>query len=679
MKQCIFPLLLLALTASCNRFDGNYTGKHDPTPQASHIAPDTLWTPTGDAKLDSLLQLAAVAPQDTNLARLYHEIGEMYEDNDFEKAKAYFLKLQNLSEQLGWNEGYYLYASDFANILNREGLTDSALAILQKAYDLAEYENNEEWTANLLSNKGTVYFIKEWYETALDCYLGALPIFEKKANSENLKTLYFMMSQLYQKINIVEKAIEYGEKTVALNREDEFALFVLATSYSADFQNEKVNYYLEEALRAATLHNNIYLKGTIYWFMANEAMAAFDLNSAEKYNQLSLEINRQFGRTYCSPNYIILCYLEKAKGNFVKAEEYVREALEIATETETLEEKRMCYIILAELSTVKHNYRENIRYLEEVFKIEREQAKTSAARASEEMAAKYETAKKDFEIERQQNVIAHHNMQRWLLAGGIAVCVVFLALLWYMLRLRNRRNTALTERNNALAEINATKDKFFNIISHDLQNPAVALNDALKTLVKNGHIWDTDTLTAYYCDLLRSSEGHIELITHLLNWAKAQTGRIACTPEKCYLADQLRPNVTQMRDIAAKKGVTLANTITDDIQVEADVNILSTVVRNLLTNAVKFTPAGGTVTLSAEPAANGRNTLIAVSDTGIGMTREQLGNLFHLDSIQSRPGTTGEHGSGLGLIVCRDLLEKHGATLHVESEADKGSRFWFEV
>jgi signal transduction histidine kinase len=125
----------------------------------------------------------------------------------------------------------------------------------------------------------------------------------------------------------------------------------------------------------------------------------------------------------------------------------------------------------------------------------------------------------------------------------------------------------------------------------------------------------------------------------------------------------------------------------DAALITGDADILTTVVRNLLTNAVKFTNAGGTVTLDVSPrdcrdVAGNVSTggyIVSVSDTGVGMSREQIGKLFIIDSAHSRKGTSGEQGSGLGLIVCREMLAKHGTTLHVESEEGKGSRFWFEV
>jgi len=254
-----------------------------------------------------------------------------------------------------------------------------------------------------------------------------------------------------------------------------------------------------------------------------------------------------------------------------------------------------------------------------------------------------------------------------------------------MLRLRTRRNLALVERNDALAEINATKDKFFNIISHDLRNPAVALRDAVLQLIQYARFWDADTQSNYFQELRKSAEGQVELIYNLLGWAKLQTGRMTYNPES-FILTALLPDISLIRKMAENKGITFTTQIPNDVFVTGDSNMLATVVRNLLTNAVKFTKSGGTVTLEVSHCRDGARPVSTVSviDTGIGMSREQVEtlratSLQRIGNAHSRAGTAGEQGSGLGLIVCREMLEKHGSELHVESEIGKGSRFWFEV
>jgi len=245
----------------------------------------------------------------------------------------------------------------------------------------------------MLFNTGNVYLMKEWYESALMFYIEALPIYERRNDSEKIQNVYHAMAQIYANIDNVEKAIEYGEKAVALNNEDEFSMLALGKAYYSANQYEKVKHYLEDALRLCDLHNNSYLMGSIYFLLGTIAMYEFDLELFEKYAHQSLEINRQISHAACVSSFILLSYLEQMRGAFDKSEAYAKEALEIATEYELLEVKRVCYIALYGLSLAQRNYRESIHYLQEIDKAEVAIGQESSRRSSEEMAAKYETEK----------------------------------------------------------------------------------------------------------------------------------------------------------------------------------------------------------------------------------------------------------------------------------------------
>jgi signal transduction histidine kinase len=313
--------------------------------------------------------------------------------------------------------------------------------------------------------------------------------------------------------------------------------------------------------------------------------------------------------------------------------------------------------------------------------------------ALSELEVRYETEKKELEIEQPKTIIKNKDLQRNLLAGGVAVSIIILVLLWYLLRARNRHNHTLAEKNEILAEMDATKNKFFSIISHDLKNPTIAQREAIQLLCDKAAQWDANILQDFSRQMLHAADVQVELLTNLLNWAQLQSGRMACEPISCDLAPTLNATLELIGKIANAKGVTIQTDIPKQLIATADANIIATVVRNLLTNAVKFTEAGGTGTLSAKAEsgrqkAEGEENLtllpsyaltVSVSDTGIGMSNDELQGLFRLDRRYSRRGTAGETGTGLGLIVCRELLEKHGTKLHVESEEGKGSRFWFEV
>jgi signal transduction histidine kinase len=289
---------------------------------------------------------------------------------------------------------------------------------------------------------------------------------------------------------------------------------------------------------------------------------------------------------------------------------------------------------------------------------------------------RYETAEKQLEIERQQSEIERHEIRQFIYAGGLIAAGLVLAMLVYIVVLRTRRN-------RELAEINAIKDKFFSIISHDLRNPALALRNGLQMLSEHTSRLDVNTLSDYCKALLNSANGLSDLLENLLKWATIQTGRMTYNPVPFNLLLALQPELNMAGSLAERKTITFVTRTPPSAIVTGDQNMLMTVVRNLLVNAVKFTPAGGTVTLSVTAGSMGEispaTTMITITDTGIGMTQEEVDNLFRIECQHTRPGTAGEQSSGLGLIVCRDLIHKHGRILHVESEVGKGSRFWFEV
>ena len=676
-----FQLIILLFVAGC------------------HTAPDTLppahiFSPVGLAPLDSLLQRAAAAPQDTALARLYYEIGDRFEDVDAERSKTFYLNAENLSDRLGWREGVYLSSYAFGNLLIREAKPDAALVVFQKGYDLSASENNETWKANMSFAKGNACYINHSFEQALTAYLEALAIYERTNNCKQLQSLYYMMTQVYTYLNKIDQAIETGEKAIAMNSENPYSFLCLALAYQAALQREKsVNHY-QEALRLATLQNNFYLTGTIYVYLANEALSVFDLERAETYARQALEITRKFGLVTYQGNLILISKIEELKGNREQSEAYDKQVQQLAAELNVTDEKRLAYMMLSEITAMHRTYRNISQYYVKFDIFDFQMLSEPTLRAAEDMLQKYEISQKEREIEQHKQIIALQNRQRWLFGAVIAFCVVGLVLLWYMFRLRTRhatvlteRNTALTERNDALAEINLTKDKFFSIISHDLKNPSIAQRDAIRTLIAHASQWNAAVLQDYYGELLRTADHQVELLYNLLGWAQLQTGRLTCQREMFDLLPEIRSDLALARKMADEKGVNLNTEIPQKAVVTADASMIPAVVRNLLTNAVKFTPAGGTVTLNISPCcrdvachvSTNNGYTISVTDTGIGMSADELQNLFRLDRPHHRRGTSGETGTGLGLIVCRELLELHGSTLRVESEECKGTRFWFEI
>ena len=285
---------------------------------------------------------------------------------------------------------------------------------------------------------------------------------------------------------------------------------------------------------------------------------------------------------------------------------------------------------------------------------------------------KYETAEKQLQIERQQTEIVRQRTLKFILTGVLIAAGLLLSLSVYTVRLRTRRNRTLTQ-------INATKDKLFSIISHDLKNPAVTQRNGISTLYENVRNWDSDTISNYCGKLLKLANDNVELLYTLLSWAQTQSGTIPYQPRMFDFVDTVLSEAGAIQTMADAKEVILVVKLPASALITGDDKMLATVVRNLLVNAVKFTAKGGTVTLAISPCGVSTGYTISVTDTGTGMTAEQIHNLYSLAGQTSQRGTAGETGVGLGLIVCKEFLGIHGAVLQIQSEEGKGSRFWFEV
>ena len=235
----------------------------------------------------------------------------------------------------------------------------------------------------------------------------------------------------------------------------------------------------------------------------------------------------------------------------------------------------------------------------------------------------------------------------------------------------------LKKNEQALIEANNTKDKFFSIIAHDLKNPFSTLLGFSGLLSQDYDKFDDSTKKEVIKDIHQSSEHMYDLLENLLSWSIMQTDGMECKAQSINLSMLADESIALLRAGAEDKGIRLVLTIDEGVRVSADVNMISTVVRNLLSNAIKFTGEGGEVEISSKRKGNFQE--IIVSDTGVGISTEDLKKLFRLDVKYTRYGTRKEGGTGLGLLLCKEFVEKNGGTIGAESEPGKGSRFIFTL
>ncbi len=228
-----------------------------------------------------------------------------------------------------------------------------------------------------------------------------------------------------------------------------------------------------------------------------------------------------------------------------------------------------------------------------------------------------------------------------------------------------------------LQYLNATKDKFFSIIAHDLKNPFFSLMGFGELLLKeNGELSD-DEKKNYIDNIVKISKNSYELLENLLQWSRAQTGRIEYCPNEIDLKNLLDNIIEFFAPIAQKKDIKIESKFKDSLPVYADSDMMRTVIRNLLTNSIKFTEPGGYIILDYEE--DDHFYKIIVKDNGRGMNSDTLEKLFRIDVNHKSRGTSNEPGTGLGLLICKEFIEKNGGVITVKSELWKGSEFAFTV
>lgn len=239
------------------------------------------------------------------------------------------------------------------------------------------------------------------------------------------------------------------------------------------------------------------------------------------------------------------------------------------------------------------------------------------------------------------------------------------------------RTKSLEKANIELNELNATKDKFFSIIAHDLKNPLGNFRDVSRLLTESYHELTEDDKLEFLHLMKDSSRNIYMLLENLLDWSQAQRGGLQFDPIECNLKIIADTAIQLLQLSADNKNIKLENGIEDSIFVKADTNLIMTVVRNLISNAIKFTPKDGVISLNT--LVENDSIVFSVKDSGVGMTKEILEKLFRIDINVTSLGTSHEKGTGLGLILCKEFIEKHGEKIWVESEIGKGSTFSFTL
>jgi len=244
--------------------------------------------------------------------------------------------------------------------------------------------------------------------------------------------------------------------------------------------------------------------------------------------------------------------------------------------------------------------------------------------------------------------------------------------------IEKRAEEGLKKSANELKTLNDTKDRFISIISHDLRTPFSSILGFTDILLNERNLSEEKRIQ-FISFIQESSKNMLSLVNSLLDWTRLQTGRMKFEPQRINARFVVTSAIEMLSGTALKKNISLHSKINSNIFVNADENLLLQVFNNLISNAIKFTKSAGSIIIDAVPVLEKRSVRFSVKDTGVGIDTQNINKLFRVDTKFTLEGTLGEKGSGLGLSLCREIIEKHGGTIWVESEIGAGTEFIFTI
>ncbi len=269
--------------------------------------------------------------------------------------------------------------------------------------------------------------------------------------------------------------------------------------------------------------------------------------------------------------------------------------------------------------------------------------------------------------------------------GLIALLIVLISTAIYrlyrakegLLRLSKENAVLIEKQNLELISSHETKDKLFRIIAHDLRTPIGVMHEFTDLMVENLDHYDPDTLRKQLTQLNKSSGQGLELLNNLLDWARSQTVGFPYNPQEIQLSRAIQNTIELIDTQADLKNINLISNISTELRIYADIEMLNIVNRNLLSNAIKYSYPGGEIHIDARQSND--ETTICVRDFGVGIPVDQHQRLFRMSQRDSQPGTKNEKGTGLGLILCQDFIDKHQGKIWIDSSIDQGSLFCFTI
>ena len=573
--------------------------------------------------------------------------------HNYEAAMDHFIGALTIEDSLALSQQKFLTLISIARVFEVVGDHHKSAQFLEQSLALDRERRNMNSVALALNSLGKVNASRGQTNDAFSNYQQVLR-FKDDINKTFEAEALFNLGDLYTLQGDYTKALEHHKRALAINRS------------MNDRQAESLSL------------NNI---GVLYAMMKNEA-------KSHANHQVALEIRQELNdKKGIAESYNNLAALYLSRSDFAAAIDHGLIALGYARESQAQEQIFKSYDLLSQAYKGLKDYQSGLMYRELSLAIYEFIQNERHERQLLETQNRYVVGKKEAEIQKlnavrieREREIAEQKRFRNTLVALVGLVFVIAGLLLILYLVKRRANIVLQvarkevqQQNAKLQELNHTKDKFFSIISHDLKGPLNSLTSFSHLLINHTDSLSKEEIRMLAGDLDKSVKNLLGLLENLLEWSRSQTGSIDFAPETFDAAQLLEKNKSLLKSQAADKNIEICVEHSGEYPVKLHQASINTVVRNLVSNAIKFTPEGGKIVLDIKETDE--HFSISIADNGLGMTEEVMAKLFRLDSKYTTPGTANEKGTGLGLLLCREFVEKNGGRIAVRSAPGKGSVF----
>lgn len=557
----------------------------------------------------------------------------------------------------------------------------------EKLLLLARVENNIEYEIKANQRIGNAHRLLGNLRSAFESLFKSADLaINSEKYSGSLAEIYSEISTCYTLNGDSENALLYGSKTIEILRRigDTRTLALTLLNYGYDYYlianyDSALAYYNE----SEPILQEIGMKRGLAYLIGNRALVFWkqgNINRAKTDIFRAIEMLEPLGDRFAMADYLNQLgsiYLDE--GNEPQAITYTMRGLDMAKGEGLKEQVRDASFLLFQLNRSIGEHELAADYLIQHYAYRDSIQNLETTQEIANLRTEFEVGQKQAEVDlllqqRKSN-------QMIMLIGGITlfivICLVIIVYTYYKTKVK--LNTQLEEQKNSLISLNNTKDRFFSIISHDLRGPVGVLSGLVSITKYFIDDKKTDQLREMMDKMEHSVDRLVKLLDNLLHWALQQQGHFPYVPEIYSVQTLLNDSYEIFKDMAASKDIQLEMEVAEDFNIYVDKNTSSAIFRNLINNAIKFTPKGGNVSVKAMLNGSDQMGYIQFQDNGVGISSEKISHLFELNEDKSTKGTSGESGLGLGLQLVNDFVHLNKGQIDVKSTVGEGTTFTVEL